>query len=121
MADRERAALRPVDLVFRCIAWPERNASPRRVWRAVCIDLDLWATASSANEARGSLREAIGGYLETVLNTEDLDSIPRLIRRRPAPLRYRALWHVIALYRLIRPGARAFETAAPFHLGSATA
>jgi hypothetical protein len=123
MGERGRVRLRPIDLVFRCIAWPEREGS-RPPWRAVCIDLDLWANGASANEAHLRLRQAITGYLETVFDTKDAESIPRLIRRR-APLRYRLLWHLVSVYRLVKPrkdaGPHRFKTTPPMHLGSVTA
>jgi hypothetical protein len=39
--------------------------------------------------------------VKTVLDTDDLESIPRLLRRR-APLGYIALWHLIKLVSEVR-------------------
>lgn len=85
--------IRPPDMILRC--YLRRTGRDAR-WVAHCIDLDLWAVGKSAHDARHSLEDAINGYVETVLDTEDEESVVPLLRRR-APLRFVALWHVIRL------------------------
>lgn len=74
------SSVRPLDLVLRCYLRRVRGSEQR--WVAHCIDLDLWAAGDSPEAARRSMEDAIVGYLETVLDTQDQESIPRLLRRR---------------------------------------
>lgn len=109
-------SLRPADLVVRCYVRRVRGSKER--WVAHCIDLDLWAAGDSLDTARSGMRCAIAGYLETVLDTADQDSIPRLLRRC-APLRYRMFWQVGRVSRQARRALldiRPFEEALPFRL-----
>lgn len=72
--------MRLEDLFLRCYAYQRWEGS----WYAVCIDLNLDAEAPSFDAVRCSLNEAIIGYLQTVLETQDKESLVHLIRR-PAP------------------------------------
>ncbi len=114
-------ALRPSDLIFRCYAY---YSPPEGRWRAVCIDLNLWASGKGLDDVRQSLDQAILGYVEAVMDTEDRDSIPPLLKRR-APLRYLANWHLHrALRRLRTPRAASpafYESVTPFHIDAAPA
>lgn len=106
-------------LTFRCYLRPDPHHPGSFV--AHCIDLDLWATGKSPADAQRSLGDAIEGYLETVLDTEDQGSIPRLLRRK-SPIRYRLFWRLaFAMERLTRrpPNSRPhpYEYTQPFHLG----
>lgn len=92
------APVRPQALVLRC--YGRRAGRERSRWIAHCIDLDVWAVGGSIDEVRESLESAISGYLETVFDTEDQASIPRLLLRC-APLRYVLLGHVIRLANLL--------------------
>jgi hypothetical protein len=91
---------------------------------AHCVDLDLWAVGSDFLGVRESLEDAITGYLETVLDTEDGASIPALLKRR-APLRYVLLWYLIKIIHDIAHNGRRpldsqpFEKHLPFHLAAA--
>ena len=89
---KSASSLRPLDLVLRCYLRRVRGSADR--WVAHCIDLDLWATGGSPEAARRSMDDAVVGYVETVLDTKDHDSIPRLLQRR-APLRYVLFWHLV--------------------------
>jgi len=106
-------------LILRCYA--RRTGSDRNRWVAHCIDLDLWASGGSVDAAKDSLQNAIVAYLETVLDTDEHGSIPSLLERR-APLRYRALWHVIRLASAILKNggpplsSQSFEAPIPFRL-----
>lgn len=116
---RSAPSLRPIDLVLRC--YVRRVRKSERRWVAHCIDLDLWAAGDSLGDARTGMRCAITGYVETVLETEDLDSIPPLLRRR-APLRYRSLWHSLRIVHRLRRlplDSQPFEEHLPFRLATA--
>lgn len=73
--------MRPVDLVVRMYA----RRLPDGSWRAVCVDYDLEAAGPSYEKAMASLDDAVVGYLETVFETGDPDSIPALLERRAPP------------------------------------
>lgn len=104
----ERTALRPAELILRCYV-RRSGRSPER-WVAHCIDLDLWASAGTMEDAEKSLSDAIVGYVQTVLDTTDVESVPRLLRRR-APLRYIALWHAVRLAsRVMHDGTPPLDT-----------
>jgi len=119
---KSASPIRPLDLVLRCYLRRVRGSANR--WVAHCIDLDLWATGDSLEAARRSMDDAVVGYLETVLDTTDHDSIPRLLRRR-APLRYVLFWHFVrAVHWIRRDGgppldSQPFEEHLPFRLAIA--
>ena len=96
---RAGAAVPVARLVFRC--YIRRAGRQEGRWVAHCIDLDLWASGPSAAAARSSLEDAIPSYVEAVLDTEDTDSIPQLLRRR-APWYYVLFWHLIGIWERIR-------------------
>ena len=114
--------VRPQDLVLRCYA--RRSGRLPGRWVVHCVDLDLWAVGSNFPEARKSLEDAILGYLESVLDTDDSASIPELLKRR-ASLRYLLLWHLIKVVHDIAHNGRRpldsqpFEQHLPFHLAVA--
>jgi len=70
--------MKPDEMVLRAYAIQKGDAS----WRAVCLDFSLAAQGKTAEEAFASLRQAIIGYIETVYDTEDHRSIPKLVKRR---------------------------------------
>jgi len=107
-------------LIFRCYVRPDRERD--EWWVAHCLDLSLSAGGRSPREARHSLSDAIEGYIETVFDTEDVGSIPRLLRRR-APLWKLVEWEIkwrLANW-LSHGPQRAYEYTPPLHLGRATA
>ena len=71
--------MRMPDRSVRCFSEPDPERPGR--WRARCVDLDLWASGNTDAEARRSLHDAVEVYLETVLDTQDRESIPALLRR----------------------------------------
>lgn len=116
------SSVRPLDLVLRCYLRRVRGSEQR--WVAHCIDLDLWAAGDSPEAARRSMEDSVVGYLETVLDTQDQASIPRLLRRR-APLRYVLFWHLVRAAHCIRRDggppldSQTFEEHLPFRLVAA--
>ena len=113
------SGLRPRNLILRCYAQQDPDRSGQ--WIAHCIDLDLSAGGRTALDARASLHEAVRGYLETVFDTKDEDSIPDLLRRR-APFwevaRWNGMWLFLRLRSTLRradggPSSRAYQDALP--------
>ena len=78
-------------LILRCYG----RQLDRQKWYAVCLDLNLAVEASSLNEMREKMKEVIESYLETVLDTKDVTSIPGLLSRR-APLADWLFYYYIA-------------------------
>lgn len=69
--------------VLRCYA--ERDSDG--TWFAMCLDLNVYARADSANEAQRQLHEIIEDHLEAVREMPAEDR--RELVPRPAPLRFR--------------------------------
>lgn len=101
--------MKPSDLILRCYGYERRDGT----WYAVCIDLNLDAEGSSINDVKRSLNHAIRGYLETVSEGEDCDSLVHLIWR-PAPLKDRVLYQAIRIAHSLRR-AVAFQEAVPIY------
>ncbi len=94
-----------------------------KLWLSHCIDLDLYASGKSLEDAKTSLFDAIQGYLETVFDTEERDSIPELLNRK-APLFYRLRWEVswrLSKWRHRHDGPGPFQLAPEFKLSQVTA
>ena len=72
-------------------------------------------------KAEKSLHDAISGYLEVVLDTDDKTSIPQLLMRR-SPLKDIIEYHLLAILIKIKvskfKARRIFKEAIPFHLSS---
>jgi hypothetical protein len=68
---------------------------------AKCVDLTLAAEASTLGEVKRSLEDAIVGYVETVLDTDDTASIPRLLNRK-GPLVDRLTWEILFRIHLLK-------------------
>ena len=107
------ATLSPDRLVLRCYGYRSRNG----VWQAVCLDLNLAAQGRSGQEVKKKLRAMIESYFDTVLDTNDKESIPALLQRR-APLTDWAFYYLIKIIDAIRkfPGNFTFQEFIPFHL-----
>jgi len=114
----------PVErLILRCLMGRDPEVPGR--WLAECIDLDLAAVGATPEAAEQSLREAVVGYIQQVLDTDEPSSVPALLRRR-APWSQRARWHLLRLLaRSSRPNdgpppwSRSYEDVLPFQLASA--
>ena len=83
----------PQDLILRCMAYK----TPKGPWIAKCIDLCLVVEEDSFEASRKSLEDAILGYLDTVYDTEDKESIPNLLRRK-SPLWDRMLFRMCLIH-----------------------
>ena len=102
-------ALKPAQLVLRCYGYRTKEGT----WVGVCLDLNLATEADSLDGLRRKMNETIDSYLETVLDTEDKESIPRLLYRR-APLRDWLKYYLIRIKHL--PSQITFNEYVPFHL-----
>lgn len=75
-------------LVLRCIAYPGKN-SGRQGFYAICIDVNLFTWRPTLKEAKRSLEQAIGGYLETVADLAKEEKLTKkeVVKRvlRPSP------------------------------------
>lgn len=93
--------MKPAHLTLRC--YVEREASGE--WFAMCIDLNLCAQGSSADEAECKLRQQVEHYVREAL-TIDREYANHLLHRK-APLGFRLRYYVIAaMTRLWTPPLR---------------
>ena len=110
----------PLDnLVLRCYG---RELSKDN-WYGVCINLNLAVEASSKEELLQEMNAVIKSYLETVLDTKDVNSIPELLSRR-APLSDQIMYYLIAFMYHINNIPKnkffKFKEFIPFQLGMST-
>jgi hypothetical protein len=103
----------PKNLILRCYGYRTRNGR----WVGVCIDFNLSTEADNPEQLKGKMGEIITSYLETVLDTEDRESIPSLLSRR-APLSDLAAYHLIKFANIISRFREKiiFQELVPFHL-----
>jgi len=108
--------MKPQDLILRCYGYEAHDGK----WVAKCIDLTLVVEEDTLIDAKKSLEDAIFGYLEAVLDTDDKKSIPALIRRK-SPLIDILAYHSIAfLFKIHEFKSKlVFEEAIPVHLAHA--
>ena len=104
--------MKPETLVLGCYA---RRTGKR--WYGVCLDLNLAAEADTFEELRAKINGMIVSYIDTVLDTDNRESIPELLCRR-APLRDWLIYYAIKTGNTIRrlPGNFIFKETVPFHL-----
>lgn len=89
--------MKPQDLILRCYGYETQGGK----WVAKCIDLALVTEEDTLIDAKKSLEDAIFGYLEAVLDTDDKKSIPALIGRK-SPLIDILTYHSIVFLQKIR-------------------
>ena len=109
--------LRPSELVLRCMGYRTR----RGTWVAKCIDFDLTSEGGSMKESQEILLSMIDTYLQSVLETSDRDSIPRLLLRKSL-IRDRILFHIIlaaSRWDHWRMNFSTFTNMLPINLGTA--
>lgn len=68
----------------------------QRTWVASCIDLSLMVERPSMEESIKALQEQIILYIQSVLDTDDKESISYLLPR-PAPFREKLFYQLIAI------------------------
>lgn len=91
------AEISPHKLVLNC--YGHRTFNKR--WYGVCLELNLAAEANTPEGLREKLFDMIVSYVETVLDTDDKDSIPELLSRR-APIKDWLIFYAIKLLISIR-------------------
>ena len=98
--------LKPFELILRCYGRQTKEGN----WFGICLDLNLAAEAESPDLLRQKMNAIILSYLETVLDTDDNDSIPQLLYRR-APIRNWLIYYLIKCIDFIRqfPGNFTFQ------------
>ena len=108
------ANVAPDRLILRCYGYQKNNR-----WIGICLNFNLAVEAESPEELRQKMHEVIESYIETVLDTEDKDSIPALLSRR-APLYdwiiYGLIKFAVYLIHLPKKFAFNFKETIPFHL-----
>jgi hypothetical protein len=106
--------IQPVQLLLRCYGRKTANG-----WYAHCIDLNLDAEAGTFSEVKRSLEDAIVGYLETALDTDDPSSLEGLLSR-PSPLRHRlayfAMKYSVAFKKVLSNSWEVFKEPIPIKL-----
>jgi len=80
----------PKKMDIRCYGYRTRHGT----WIASCIDLSLMVERPSREESLQALHDQIVLYVQSVLDTEDKESISYLLPR-PAP------WHDYLIYYVI--------------------
>lgn len=89
-------------------------------WMGLCIDFDIAVQARTEAELKKKMQDAIKSYIETVLNTDNEESIAELLNRK-APALYIIKFHLISAlmaFRYLRRKFFAFDEVLPFYLAS---
>ena len=86
------ANLRPSNLVLRCYGHRIKGGQ----WYGICIDLNIAAQAETPDKLKKKLNGMILSYVDTVLDTDDKESIPELLNRS-APLYNWAVYYLFNL------------------------
>ncbi len=86
-------------------------------WYGVCIDLNLAIEADNITELKKKMSEVIETYIDTVIDTEDKDSIPDLLSRS-APLKDWVLYYLIKTACITKHihGKITFKKSLPFQI-----
>ena len=82
----------PNEFVLRCYGY-RSNEGP---YIGVCVNLNIAIQADSPRELREKMSDAISSYIDTVLDTNDRDSIPVLMSRR-APMQDWLIYYFIRI------------------------
>jgi hypothetical protein len=84
------AALRPKNFVLRCYGY-KFGKNP---YVGVCVDLNIAVQADNPIELKKKMNSAINSYIETVLDTNDKESIAPLMGRQ-SPIRDWLIYYLI--------------------------
>jgi len=107
--------IRPSNLVLRCYAHPIENGK----WYGVCLELNLSAEAESVEQIQKQIKEIIVSYIETVVDTDDYQSVSRLLNRKaPIDKWLKYYWIKTKLYIKHLSNSSVFDEIIPFSLGS---
>ena len=106
----------PRNLILRCYGF----RTSRKTWVAKCIDFDLVVEEDSLEARKKALIEAMNSYLEAVYQTDDKESIPRLLKRRAPLIDFCHYYWIKFRCQLRCPSERlSFEKSIPFVLAAA--
>ena len=108
------ANLRPNNFILRCYGHRIKGGK----WFGVCLEFNLAAEAETSEQLRKKLYDMIESYVDTVINTDNKESIPDLLVRK-APLYNWAIYYLIKLIISIRDFPNKFirfKESIPFHL-----
>ena len=100
------------DLILRCYGYHSNE-----VWTAICLDFNLVVKAENQKELKDKMHGVIESYIETVLDTDDKESIASLMMRK-APLKHWIIYYFIATLSMLKdiPGKINFKQAIPFQI-----
>ena len=104
----------PAKLILRCYGNKREGQ-----WVGICVDLNIAVQAEDVDELKRKMYDAIGSYLEAVIETDDKESIPELLTRR-APLQDFATYYLIRCLTAFRrfPHNFVFREALPIQLAA---
>lgn len=107
------ANISPSKFVLRCYGHRKRNGR----WYGVCLNLNLAAEAETREEIKKKLCDMIVSYIETVMDTDDHDSIPALLERRAPAIDWIKYYRIKLLITINNfPGEFTFKEFIPFKL-----
>ncbi|MGO9138356.1 MAG: hypothetical protein ACLP9S_18580 [Syntrophales bacterium] len=111
---KESNGIPPEKFVLRCYG---RKISDDK-WYGVCLELNLGVEAESPEEMREKMGSVILSYLNTVIDTQDKESIPDLLSRRAPLSDWLFYYYVVALHFTTKelPEKILFKEFIPFHL-----
>jgi hypothetical protein len=105
--------LSPKNLLLRCYGYKTKKGN----YVGVCLEFNLAVEAETTQQLKQKMNQVIKSYVETVLDTEDEESIAQLLNRR-APFFDYLTYQFTCLINFIRnfPGNFTFKEILPFHL-----
>ncbi|MFZ3044921.1 MAG: hypothetical protein WA151_03330 [Desulfatirhabdiaceae bacterium] len=104
--------MRPSNLILRCYGYRSNGK-----WYGVCLDFNLAAEAVSPEDMKNKICDMIESYIETVIDTDDMDSISDLMSRR-APIKDWIIYYLFQIASGLKdlPGKILFRPTIPFRL-----
>lgn len=107
------ANVKPDNLILRCYGYQRKD----NCCFGLCLDFNLAIEAESPEQLKQKMKEVVLSYIETVLDTNDEESIPQLLSRR-APMHDWLIYYLIKALVSVRqfPRKFVFKEFIPFHL-----
>ncbi len=107
------ANYKPDKLILRCYGYRSRKGP----YVGVCVDLNIAVEADSPYQLKAKMADAIVSYIDTVLDTNDRESIPSLMSRR-APVQDWVIYYLLRTVHRVRQfkDRFIFKAHIPFHL-----
>lgn len=109
------ANISPNKFVLRCYGHKTENDR----WFGLCLEFNLAIEADSIEQLKSKMRKVVASYIDTILDTNDKESIPELFSRK-APMKDWLIYYWICLKKFIRnfPGNFTFKEFIPIHLAN---